>query len=132
MCTDSSRMSPSSNDEGSSITINSPRLIGAFTFLAFVQSRPIRRNLYFLLRSMTLLIYLLICRKTSAADCLRKCMQFCVGCTAFAYVCVRILRVKRLLRTFVYIFCMLIVLCVRIRILHVKQSVHTDTAFCLR
>ena len=38
VCTDSSRMSLSSIDDGSSFAIHSMRLIGAFTFLDFVQS----------------------------------------------------------------------------------------------
>ena len=45
--TDSSRMSPPYNDEGSSFTIKSSRVIGAFTFIAFIQSRSIRGELPF-------------------------------------------------------------------------------------
>ena len=44
----------------------------------------------------------------------KKCMRLCVGCTAFAYVCVQILRVKRLLSTFVYSFCVLSGFCVHL------------------
>ena len=45
--TDSSRMSSSSIDDDIYFTIKSSKLIGAFTFLAFVQSGLTRGDLYF-------------------------------------------------------------------------------------
>ena len=77
-------MSMSSIDKGSSFTIKYLGIIGAFTFLAFVQSGLTCGDLYFFLHAMTLEICLLIFRKTSVADWLRNCMRLCVGCTAFA------------------------------------------------
>ena len=57
MSTDSSRMSPSSSYDGSSLTIKSSRLISAFTFIDFVQSRLTCVDLLFLLRAMMLKIF---------------------------------------------------------------------------
>ena len=154
--TDSLRISPSSIDEGSYFTITSLRLIGAFTFLAFSQSWLTYGDLYFSLHAMTLKICLLICRKTYVADWLHNCMQLCVGCTDFVHVCVRLFAmyaallrlyglcvhlcmalrnvyafayVVRLVRTFVYGFCPLSSLCIRISILRVKRLVHKYTDF---
>ena len=90
VCTDSSRMSPSYIGDGSSFTIKSLRLIGSFTLLDFVQSRLTRVYLSFLLRAMTLEIYLLIYRKTYVAVSVHNCMRRCMYCTAFAHVCVRL------------------------------------------
>ena len=89
MRTDSSRMSLYSSDEGSSFTIKFLRLIGAFTLPAFVQSRLTSGDLSFLLRVMTLKIYLLIFEKMSVAVWLHNFMRLCVGCTDFA-VCKRL------------------------------------------
>ena len=80
---DISRVSTSYSDDGSSFTIKSLRLIGAFTFLDFVQSRLTRVELPFLLRAMMLKIFLLISSKTSVAVGVRNCMRLCVGSTAF-------------------------------------------------
>ena len=88
--TDSSRMSPSSSDDGSSFTIKSSRLIGAFTFLAFVQSWLTRVDLYFLLCVMTLKIFLADLFEPSVAFWVRNYMRLCVGCMAFAHFCVRL------------------------------------------
>ena len=105
--------------------------MGAFTVIAFVQPWSIRGDLSFLLRAMTLLLYLLISRKTSAADCLRKYMWLCVGCTYFSYVCVWLLCIRRLLRKFVYGFCKLSDFCVRKWIfVRIKRLFRTYTAFC--
>ena len=57
--TDSSQMSPSSSDNGSSFTMKSSRLIGAFNFLVFFKPRLTRVDLSFLLCSMTLIIFFL-------------------------------------------------------------------------
>ena len=65
-------------------------------------------------------------------------MRICVDCTVFAYVCVRLLRVKRLVRTYTdfarwsacvyrYRSCALSILCARIHLLRVKRLVRMDT-----
>ena len=59
--TDSLQMAPSYSDDVNSFTINYLRIIGAFTFLDFVQSRLTRVDFSFSLHAMTLKIYLLIC-----------------------------------------------------------------------
>ena len=87
--TEISRMSLYASDKGSSFTINSLIIIGVFTFIAFVQSRLTRGDLYFLMRAMTLKIYLLIYGKTYVAVWLRNCMWLCVGCRDFFHTCVR-------------------------------------------
>ena len=102
--TEISRMSLYASDKGSSFTINSLIIIGVFTFIAFVQSRLTRGDLSFLMRPMTLKIYFLICRKASVADWLQICMRLCVGCTAFAHVCVRLCEMYLALRS-LYGFC---------------------------
>ena len=90
VCTDSSRMSRSSSYGGSYVTIKSLRLIGTFTFLAFVQSRLTLVDLSFSLRAMTLKILLVDLFKTSIAVWVRDCMQLCGSCTNFVPVCVQL------------------------------------------
>ena len=86
--TDSFQRSPSSNDDVSSVIIKSSRLIGAFIFLGFVQSRLTRVNLSFSLRAMTLKIFLVDLFKKSIAVWVRNCMRLFVDYTNFLHVCV--------------------------------------------
>ena len=65
--TDSSRMSPSSSDDGSSFTIKFLILIGVLTFLDFFQSRLNRADLFLLLRAMTLRIFFFLVDFTETA-----------------------------------------------------------------
>ena len=102
--TEISRMSPSYSDGGCSFTIKSLILIGEFNFLAFVQLWSTCGDLYFFLPSMMIKIYLLTCRKRSVVNWLHNCMQLCVGCTAFAQVCVRLCAMYEALRR-LYGFC---------------------------
>ena len=144
--TDSSRMSPYSSDRGSSFTIKYSRLMGAFTFLDFVQPRSICEDFYFLLRAMR--IYSTywfvgnVCRMFSQMyAALRMFCGFCVRlCTYFAYVygsCIRLCKdsahIVRLLRTYTaYLLCKLCVFCVCIQIfMRVERlCVHIRLIFC--
>ena len=87
---DSLRMSRSSSDDGSFFTNKSLIIIGAFTFLSFFQSRLTRVDFYFSLRVMMLKILFVDFFETSVAVWLRNYMRRCVGCTAFARICVRL------------------------------------------
>ena len=90
--TESLRMSPSSSDRGSSFTIKSSRLMGAFTFLDFVQPGSFCGDFYFSWRAMT--IYSASCFGGNLCRlfvqmyaALRMFYGFCVRlCMAFAYV----------------------------------------------
>ena len=73
----------SSSDNAISFTIKSSRIIVAFTFLAFVQPWLTRVDLSFLLRSMTLKIYLLVCSKTAVAVWVRGSSYFFTTYVAF-------------------------------------------------
>ena len=77
--TDSLQMSPSYSYDGTSFTINFLRLIGAFTFLGFVQSQLTRVDLSFLLRVMTLgiLFFLVDLFETAVAVWVRRLYNFC-------------------------------------------------------
>ena len=96
--TDILRMSPSSNYRGSSFIINSSILMGAFTFVAFVQPLSICREFSFLLRAITIYsnswFVQNVCRLFAQMyTSLRMFYGFCVHfCTDFAYLygfCVR-------------------------------------------
>ena len=100
--TDSSRLSPSSGDDGSSFTIKSLRIIGTFTFLAFFQSRLTRVDLSFFLHAM-IKFFLVDFFETAVAVWVRS----------------------------LYGFCALSGLCVHIRILCSKRLVRTNTSFAL-
>ena len=110
--TESLRMLPSSSDRGSSSIINSSRLMGAFTFLDFVQPRSFSGDFSFSWRDMTL--YSASC---FGGNVYRLLVKFYIRLC----VCLRILR------TFVYGFC------VRIRLLHTfLRLLCTLCGFCAR
>ena len=116
MHTDSLSMSLIFSDKVSYFTFKFLRLIGAFKFLTFFQSQFTRGDLSFLLRDMTLKIYLLICSKMSVAIWLRNFMWLFVGCTDFAHAYSSLGAQLNAALRMLYGFCALSGLCVRIRI----------------
>ena len=125
--TESSRMSPSSSERGSSFTIKSSRLTGAVKFLAFFQPQLFRGA--FIFHGVAWRFTLLLALEETSADCLRN-----AGC-GFAYVygffvrlCMAFAHIVRLLST--YTALILRTLCsfyLRIRIF----LLHTLCGFCV-
>ena len=157
MRTDILRISPSSSNRGSYFTINSSRLIGAFTSISFVQPWSISGDFSFLLRAMTFYSTSLfvgnVCRLFAQVHAsLRMFYGFCVHfCTAFEYVyafCVHLctdfvhlcgffVRIRLIFcascATFSYVYgvlCALSGFCVRIRLfVRYERLLRTDTAY---
>ena len=107
--TDSSRISPSSSDDGTSFTIKSSKLIGAVTFLALFQSRLTRVDLSFSPHAMTLKIFFLVdLFDTAVSFWVRSLYGFCAMQAAL---------------------CRLYVFCVRIQLVRSKRFMLTNTSF---
>ena len=132
--TDNLQMSPYSSDDGSYFTIKPSRLIGEFTFLAFVQSQLNRVDLSFLLCDMALKKLLVDLFEMYVAVWVPNCMRICIGCMAFAHVCAHLCMTLRNVSGFAYVycFCALSGLCICIRLVHSFYDFCKLSGLCIR